>query len=198
MKKSFLFLTILFLLNIHSLFAGENQYFFVFLNSNPDRDSLPEAKVLELQEGHMANINKLAKEGKLITAGPVKGGGIFILIASSLKEAKEYLLTDPVIKAKRFNLEVYQMNIAEGNICSVPEESFKMVNYLLIRYEGNFSAKDKKMLLVQIDFEERNDGVAVLNYDPEKGENEIISSLFSSDKTVYIKKLWIGKGSFCE
>ena len=36
-------------------------------------------EVKKIMEGHLANINRLAKEGKLTAAGPLdEGGGIFI------------------------------------------------------------------------------------------------------------------------
>lgn len=197
MKPVFILLT--FLLISLSAYADENQYYFVFLNSNPDREELSEDKVMELQQGHMNNINRLAKKGKLLIAGPVKGGGgIFVLIAPSIDEANEYLQSDPAIKAKRFNLEVFPMNISEGNICKVSEEEFTMVNYTIVRYEGDISVKDKKMILTKIDFEGKNDGIIVLNYDLENGSPDSINENISADKITYMKTLWIGKGSFCE
>jgi uncharacterized protein YciI len=199
MKNIFLLLPALILFGFSLSHATDKQYFFVFLNTNPDREELSEDKVMELQEGHMNNINRLAKEGKLLIAGPVQGGGgIFVLIAPSLKEANEYLQTDPAIKADRFRLEVYPMNIAEGNLCKVPEEDFKMISYALVRYEGNVSVSDKSILLVQIEFEGIDDGVVVLNYDLENKNKEYLDLYFTADKNIYVKTLWIGKGSFCE
>ena len=199
MKNIFLLLPALILFGFSLSHATDKQYFFVFLNTNLDREELSEDKVMELQEGHMNNINRLAKEGKLLIAGPVQGGGgIFVLIAPSLNEANEYLQTDPAIKADRFRLEVYPMNIAEGNLCKVPEEDFKMINYALVRYEGNVSVSDKNMLLVQIEFEGIDDGVVVLNYDLENKNKEYLDRYFTADKNIYVKTLWIGKGSFCE
>jgi uncharacterized protein YciI len=199
MKYLFLFLLFLFILNISFSFPDEKQYYFVFLNSNPEREELPHEEVMKLQEGHMNNIGKLAEENKLLTAGPVKGGGgIFILMAPSLEEAEEYLENDPAIKAKRFKTEVYPMNIAEGNICKVPEDDFEMVSYTLLRYEGDFSIEDKKNLLVQIEFEGRDDGIVVFKYDLEKGNEDELKDNIADARINYIKTLWIGKGSFCE
>jgi len=52
-------------------------------------------------EGHFANINRLAAEGKLVAAGPSDGvdgwRGIFILATSSIEEAKQWVATDPVV-----------------------------------------------------------------------------------------------------
>ncbi len=47
---------------------------FVFLNKRTDKAELPEAEVKKIMDGHMANISRLAKEGKLISAGPFDAG----------------------------------------------------------------------------------------------------------------------------
>jgi hypothetical protein len=90
------------------------------------------------------------------------------------------------------------MNIAEGNICKVPEDDFEMVSYTLLRYEGDISIEDKKNLLVQIEFEGRDDGIVVFKYDLEKGNEDELKDNIADARINYIKTLWIGKGSFCE
>lgn len=65
-----------------------------------------------LFRGHMQNINRLAGNGKLIVAGPLQKNekayrGIFILDVKTIEEAKELLLTDPAIKAKLLDSELY-------------------------------------------------------------------------------------------
>jgi uncharacterized protein YciI len=199
MKSIFLSLVFSLFLVVCYCQTNEKEYYFVFLNTNPDREELPEDKVMELQEGHMNNINRLAKEGKLISAGPVKGGGgIFVIKASSLEEAKDYLQTDPAIKARRFNLEVYPMDIIHGKLCSVSEEDFNMVSYTLIRYNGDIAIPEKNIILLHVNFKESDDAVLVLNYDLEKGSSEELLKYFEAEKLIYTKTLWIAKGSFCE
>lgn len=197
MKKYFILL--LFISTGSLSQTTEKEYYFVFLNSNPDRAELPEDSVKQLQQEHMNNINRLAREGKLITAGPVKGGGgIFVLYASSLDEANEFLRTDPAIKASRFKLEVYPMTILNGNLCKVPEEDFEMASYTLVRYMESILVNDKNKILFQIRFPEKREGVAILQYDLEKGNDKELNSYFSTDGLIYTKTLWIAKGSFCE
>ena len=63
--------------------------------------------------GHMANIGRLATEGKLVVAGPLKKNeknyrGIFIFNVKTLDEAKELLVTDPAVKAKVLDAELFQ------------------------------------------------------------------------------------------
>lgn len=65
-----------------------------------------------LFRGHMDNIIKLSKEGKLIVAGPLqenpdKYRGIFIFAAASKEEVEQYLKDDPAIKAGLFDTEIY-------------------------------------------------------------------------------------------
>ena len=63
--------------------------------------------------GHMANIGRLAAEGKLVVAGPMKKNdknyrGIFILNVSTPEEANVLLATDPAIKEKLLEAEIFE------------------------------------------------------------------------------------------
>jgi len=65
-----------------------------------------------LFNGHMVNIGRLANEGKLIVAGPIKKNdktyrGIFILDVKK-EEAASILDSDPAIKAKLLEPEIYE------------------------------------------------------------------------------------------
>ena len=91
---------------------GMKSYVFVMLKSGtvtipqgPERDSL--------FKGHLANISRLAEAGKMIVAGPLGDNdksyrGIFILNVSKTDEAKELLMTDPAIKAKLLDYDLYE------------------------------------------------------------------------------------------
>lgn len=62
--------------------------------------------------GHLDNIVRLAREGKMIVAGPLGNNiktyrGIFILNLTSVEEADRILLTDPAIKEKLLDAELY-------------------------------------------------------------------------------------------
>ncbi|WP_316768268.1 YciI family protein [Pedobacter frigiditerrae] len=62
--------------------------------------------------GHMANMGKLVKENKLIVAGPMGKNdknyrGIFILNSKSIDEAKAILATDPAVKAKLLDADLF-------------------------------------------------------------------------------------------
>ena len=120
MKKTILLLLIAFLSGQSLLFAQQHkkqrledqvsQYWFVMLTkgNNRSQDSLMAAKI---QEGHMANINKLYEEGKLKVAGPFGDDGdwrgIFIFDIATKEEAEKILKTDPAIAAGRLNYEIH-------------------------------------------------------------------------------------------
>ena len=90
--------------------AQVKQYWFVMLTagSNRTQDSATTAKI---QEGHMANINRLYNEGKLKVAGPFgddgKWVGIFIFDCATKEEVVTLLKTDPAIAAGRLAYDIH-------------------------------------------------------------------------------------------
>jgi uncharacterized protein YciI len=61
----------------------------------------------QLFRGHFANINRLSREGKMLTAGPLeenvqKYRGIFVLNVSDIEEAKKLVKSDPTVEQKIF------------------------------------------------------------------------------------------------
>lgn len=66
-------------------------------------------------QGHMANIQRLAGEGKLLIAGPFEEPrdkswrGIFVLSAASVETARKWVQTDPAVAAGIFVAEIYPM-----------------------------------------------------------------------------------------
>lgn len=92
------------------------KHYFVLLMKGPNRTQ-PDSVAQKLQEGHMANINKMYNEGKLICAGPFaddKGGGIFILTVKTEDEAKKLIENDPAVKAGRLTYEIRPWMTAKG------------------------------------------------------------------------------------
>ncbi|MBI2729762.1 MAG: hypothetical protein HYX40_03260 [Sphingobacteriales bacterium] len=86
------------------------KYYLVMLlkGTNRSQDSVTAAK---LQEGHMANIGRLYKEGKLKVAGPFGDDGnwrvIFIFDCETEEEVKKLLDTDPAIAAGRLAYDIH-------------------------------------------------------------------------------------------
>ncbi|MDO1501259.1 YciI family protein [Winogradskyella maritima] len=91
---------------------GMKLYVFVMLKTgeNTSKEKEPMDKAFA---GHMANINRLVEEGKLIVAGPMQPNdnnyrGIFILDVRTIEEAEKLMQTDPAIKAKYLKPDLYQ------------------------------------------------------------------------------------------
>ena len=93
-------------------------YVMAILEKGPNwtKEVTPEAK--ELLQGHMANIGKLAKEGKLILAGPLAeagdAAGIFLFDTASIEEARKWCDSDPAIAAGRFQVKLWKWYSAKG------------------------------------------------------------------------------------
>lgn len=90
---------------------GMKPYVLVILKTGT---STPANKTLtdSLFRGHMNNIGRLAKEGKLIVAGPLKKNdknyrGIFILNVKTIEEAQALVNTDPAVSNHLLEAEFY-------------------------------------------------------------------------------------------
>lgn len=88
---------------------GMRQYVFVILKTGK-AEITDEKKRKELFAGHFANMGRLAKEGKLVLAGPfMEGGekrGLFVFDVKTIEEASELVKTDPAVKAGIFDVEL--------------------------------------------------------------------------------------------
>lgn len=91
---------------------GMKSYVLVILKSGIVKD-LPKNTLDSIFKGHMANINKLTTEGKLVVAGPLGKNdnayrGIFIFDEENVGEVKKMVETDPVIISQVMVAEYYQ------------------------------------------------------------------------------------------
>ncbi len=88
---------------------GMAQYVVVFLKRGPNQDQSAK-EAAELQRAHVANIQRLADEGKLLLAGPFADDGdirgIYIFDVTTIEEARKLTATDPAIKAGRLEMEL--------------------------------------------------------------------------------------------
>lgn len=93
------------------------QYWMVFLlkGTNRGQDS---ATAANLQAGHIANIERLHREGKIIMAGPMGYDrdlrGIFIMNAVDSTEAASFVATDPAVIAGRLRFEIHPWWVGKG------------------------------------------------------------------------------------
>ena len=84
---------------------GMKNYVFCILKTGPKDGVIKDKTTLdEIFAGHMANIKRLADEGKLVLAGPFGKNdrayrGLFIFNVPTVEEAQKLVETDPVIKS---------------------------------------------------------------------------------------------------
>jgi uncharacterized protein YciI len=214
MKK----LLLLIVLAFASSAYAQKQYTFVFLNKKADAEKLSEEQSKKIMDGHMANINRLAKEGKLLAAGPFDGGGgIFVFSTTNPDEAKQWLSTDPGIQANRWNVEVLPYQPRVGGICPVGEK-YEMTNYSFIRFNAivsKFTAATYPQIIKKHDdylkklidtgnvvtegiFGDHDGGILVMKGDVQREIFETDPGVQEGLIELDIKKLYIAKGSFCE
>ena len=94
-----------------SVHSGEmKRYWLVLLQKGPNRnqDSISAEKI---QAAHMANINRLAKDGKLVMAGPIGVEddlrGIFLMNCSDSTEVENFVRTDSAVITGRLIMKYY-------------------------------------------------------------------------------------------
>jgi uncharacterized protein YciI len=191
---------------------------FVFLHKRTDNSPISKEETDKMMSGHMANINKMAAEGKLIVAGPFEGGGgIFIFKTGSVAKVKEWLKNDPGITAKRWNEEYLPVKFLYGNACTA-KEPYEMVTYSFIRFTldlTKFNVQHAPETLNKHDlylkrltntgnviaiatFGKQEGGILIMKGEPDMRVPEASPAVQEQLLQPSAKKLWIAKGSFCE
>ena len=93
------------------------RFWLVLLQKGPNRnqDSISAEKI---QAAHMANINRLAKEGKIIMAGPIGVDGdlrgIFLMNCADSTEVENFVKTDSAVITGRLIMKYYPWWAAKG------------------------------------------------------------------------------------
>jgi uncharacterized protein YciI len=217
MKSLYILLYLIFC-GSHTLLAQPKSYVFVFLHKRNDKAELPKEQVDKIMEGHMANINKMAKEGHLLAAGPFEGGGgIFVFNSTSVNDVTEWMKGDPGIQANRWKVEMLLYLPRTGSVC-VAKEPYEMVTYSFVRYIPNIAKfnvqeapeifgkhddylkeiKKTGNVMAEGTFGENEGGILIMKGDlqPEVIEQDpaVHEGLLELDS----KKLYVAKGSFCE
>jgi len=209
---------LLFFLLPFMLQAQSPELIFVFLNKRTDKAELPEAEVKKIMDGHMANIERLAKEGKLISAGPFDGGGgIFIFKSKSTAEVKTWLQTDPGVQANRWRVEILPYYPHVGGACAVTEP-YEMTSYHFVRYIPNiakFNIQDAPRIfkshedymkaliktgnvIAEASFGDNEGGILIMKGDLDKAVIETDPAVREGLLQLEFQKLWIAKGGLCE
>ncbi len=95
------------------------RFVFMLLNSGEtkSRDSIEAARFQEL---HLAHLNQLGNEGKIIVAGPFEGGGkhrgLLIFDVESVEEALKLEGEDPMVESGRLKMEAFFWWGAKGTV----------------------------------------------------------------------------------
>ncbi|MBT1685304.1 YciI family protein [Dawidia soli] len=198
--------------------AQQDAYTFVFLTKNANADKITQSLLDSLMKGHMANISRLAAEGKLIAAGPFDGGGgIFILRTASTDQAREWLSSDPGILARRWEVTLYPYKPFIGSVCAV-KEPYEMVSYAFVRFDmvvTKFTAQNYPDILRRHEeyvrklattgnvvtygiLGEHDTGILVMKGEVQPEVIEADPGIQEGLFEVQYKKLYIARGSFCE
>jgi uncharacterized protein YciI len=91
---------------------GMKRYVFVLLKTGKVKieDKAESGKVFA---GHFANMSRLAKEGKLVMAGPFIEGetkrGLFVLNVTTIEDAEKLVKTDPAVAAGVLDYELTKL-----------------------------------------------------------------------------------------
>lgn len=89
---------------------GMKVYVMAFLKKGPNR-SQDSTEAAQLQAAHMANIQRMAREGSLVVAGPFMDDGdlrgIYIFNVSTVDSARALTESDPAVKAGRLTMELH-------------------------------------------------------------------------------------------
>jgi uncharacterized protein YciI len=99
-----------------------DSFILVLLVRAPNAPDLPKEELDKLQQGHLDNMKRLAGEGKLFKAGPTEDfsgrnvRGILIFKTESLDQAKEWVATDPSVKAGRLVPEFMKWYVQKGTL----------------------------------------------------------------------------------
>lgn len=94
-----------------TVYAGQmKRFWLVLLNKGPHRDQDSASRV-KIQAAHIANIERLAKEGKIIMAGPIGVEddlqGIFLMNCADSSEVESFVKTDTAVITGRLIMKYY-------------------------------------------------------------------------------------------
>lgn len=92
-----------------------------FLKKGPKWTAAETPESAEIQKQHIAHLEKMAASGKLIVAGPFRGGdgdgdprGMLIFHGLTVEEARAMASEDPAVKAGRLTVEIRGWMAAKG------------------------------------------------------------------------------------
>jgi uncharacterized protein YciI len=109
-------------------------YHWVFLVRGANHPTLSDAERETMQKGHIANLERLGREGKGLMAGPLGDNGrirgIAVLDVKSEDEARREFSEDPYVKSGIINLEIHKWFTAKDRM-KKPNQPVKMKPHIL-------------------------------------------------------------------
>jgi uncharacterized protein YciI len=185
--------------------AQEANHVFVFLNSKPDKAEISDEEKESLQAAHIKNIDRLVTEGKMIVAGPFEnGGGSCIFKSISVAETKQWLSTDPAVKANRWDIEMYPIRFLKGGAFQATEPyEMAIYNFTRVRLINDIASYKMNQGNLDIWNEPANDSNVIMVGAFPQSDGGIIINLsdeqelsFEVDRKDYFrlehKLLWAG------
>jgi len=101
-------------------FSELKTYYFGLISRGPKWTAERTPETDKLQAGHMANINAMAKAGKLVIAGPFDNAGnysgVFVFKVDTIEEAKALSAADPAVVAGRLAVDVHPWMVLKGSL----------------------------------------------------------------------------------
>jgi uncharacterized protein YciI len=93
-------------------------YYFGLITKGSNFNAYNREDRAKIQAAHLANIERLAQQGKLLVAGPFPDNGewrgIFIFKCASLQEAQALAASDPAVQAGRLKVELHPWMTERG------------------------------------------------------------------------------------
>jgi uncharacterized protein len=120
-----------------SLPNGNNSKYYLVLLSRPaGAPTLGKKEAENLQEQHMANIKKMARDHKIVIAGPFIDDtdlrGVFVFQADSVAEAADWAASDPAIQAGHLVAEIHGPWLIDSDLIHPSAESSALEHYSLV------------------------------------------------------------------
>jgi uncharacterized protein YciI len=106
----------------------EKYYLVLLVRPNPPPPKLPDAEAEAMQARHIGHLQKMAKSGKMVIAGPfdeqedVFKRGLCLYKVDTAEEARRLASEDPIVQAGRLKVEVMAWYVEKGYISFKPFE----------------------------------------------------------------------------
>ena len=95
-------------------------YYVGLITKGPNFDAYGKEDRAKIQSAHLENVDRLARLGKLLVAGPCPDNrewrGIYIFKCASLEEAERLAASDPEVQTGRLRVEIHPWMTEKGSI----------------------------------------------------------------------------------